>query len=67
VVRQKSRNWWLHLAVPVIGFAILVYVVINAQVAAQTLGFVWFGIGLVLLVFLLATGRKPEFRAEEGL
>ena len=67
VVRQKSRNWWLHLAVPVIGFAILVYVVVNAQVAAQTLGFVWFGIGLVLLVFLLATGRKPEFRAEEGL
>jgi amino acid transporter len=67
VVRQKSRNWWLHLAVPVIGFAILVYVVINAQVAAQTLGFVWLGIGLVLLVFLLATGRKPELRAEEGL
>jgi amino acid transporter len=67
VVRQKSRNWWLHLAVPVIGFAILVYVVINAQVAAQTLGFVWFGIGLVLLVFLLATGRKPELRAEQGL
>jgi hypothetical protein len=36
-------------------------------VAAQTLGFVWFGIGLVLLVFLLATGRKPELRAEQGL
>ncbi|MGY1595167.1 APC family permease [Geodermatophilus sp. SYSU D00708] len=67
VVRQKSRNWWLHLAVPVIGFAILVYVVINAQVAAQTLGFVWFGIGVVLLVVLLATGREAELRAEEGL
>jgi amino acid transporter len=67
VVRQKSRNWWLHLAVPVIGFAILVYVVVNAQVAAQTLGFVWLGIGVVLLVFLLATGRRPELRAEEGL
>jgi amino acid transporter len=67
VGRRKSRNWWLHLAVPVIGFAILVYVVINAQVAAQTLGFVWLGIGLVVLVFLLATGRKPELRAEEGL
>jgi amino acid transporter len=66
VVRQKSRNWWLHLAVPVIGFAILVYVVVNAQVAAQTLGFVWLGIGVVLLVFLLATGRRPELRAEEG-
>lgn len=67
VVRRKSRDYWRHLAVPVIGFAILLYVVINAQVAAQTLGFTWLGIGIVLLVFLLATGRKPELKAEEGL
>jgi amino acid transporter len=67
VVRRKSRNWWLHLAVPVIGFAILVFVVVNAQVTAQTLGFVWLVIGLVLMGVLVATGRKPEIRAEEGL
>jgi amino acid transporter len=67
VVKQKSRNWLLHLVVPVVGFAILAYVVYNAQVAAQTLGFVWLGIGVVLLVFLLATGRKPELKAEENL
>src|SRR3712207_9414213 len=23
IVRMRSRDWWLHLAVPVIGFAIL--------------------------------------------
>jgi amino acid transporter len=67
VVRRKSRNWWLHLAVPVIGFAILVFVVVNAQVTAQTLGFVWLVIGLVLMGVLVATGRKPEIRVEEGL
>jgi amino acid transporter len=67
VGRQKSRDWWRHLAVPVIGFGILLFVVINAQVAAQTLGFIWFGIGVVLLAVLLATGRKPELRAEEGM
>ncbi|WP_448620150.1 APC family permease [Geodermatophilus sp. URMC 65] len=67
VVRQKSRNWWLHLAVPVIGFAILAYVVYNAQVAAQELGFVWLVAGLVLMGVLVATGRKPEIRAEDGL
>ena len=50
-----------------IGFAILLYVVINAQVAAQTLGFTWLGIGIVLLIFLLVTGRKPELKAEEHL
>src|SRR4029450_419825 len=59
IVRKKSTDYWRHLAVPVIGFAILVAVIINAQVAAQTLGFTWLGIGLVLLLILIATGRKP--------
>jgi amino acid transporter len=67
VVRRKSRDYWRHLAVPVIGFGILLAVVINADVHAQTLGFTWLGIGVVLMVVLLATGRKPELRAEEGL
>jgi hypothetical protein len=66
-VRQKSRDYWRHLAVPVIGFGILLYVIINAQVAAQRLGFVWLAVGVAILVFLLATGRKPELRAEDAL
>jgi amino acid transporter len=65
--RRKSKDYWRHLAVPVIGFGILLYVVINAQVAAQTLGFTWLGIGVVVLVVLLVTGRKPELKAEEHL
>jgi amino acid transporter len=59
LVRQRSRDYWRHLAVPVIGFLILAYVVVNAQVAAQTLGFVWLVIGIVVLVVLLVTGRRP--------
>ena len=65
--RRKSRDWWRHLAVPVIGFAILLYVIINAQVAAQRLGFVWLGVGVAILVCLMVTGREPELRAEEEL
>ena len=63
LVRLKSKNYWKHLVAPALGFAILLYVVINAKVAAQTLGFIWLGIGVVLLVFLLATGRKPDLSA----
>jgi uncharacterized membrane protein HdeD (DUF308 family) len=44
----------------VIGFLILAFVVVNAQVAAQTLGFVWLVLGIVVLVVLLVTGRRPE-------
>jgi amino acid transporter len=64
VVKNGSRNWWLHLLVPVIGFAILMFVVINADVAAQRLGFAWFGLGFLVLLFLLATGRKPALAEE---
>ena len=67
VVRRKSRDWWRHLVVPVIGFAILLYVLINAKLAAQALGLTWLGIGLVLMGVLLATGREAELKAEEAL
>jgi amino acid transporter len=60
VVRNGSRDWWRHLVVPVLGFAILAVVVVNADVAAQELGFVWLAIGVALLVLLLATGRRPD-------
>jgi amino acid transporter len=65
LVRLKSKNYWKHLVAPAIGFLILLYVVINAQVAAQTLGFVWLAIGTVLLVFLISTGRKPDLSVIE--
>ena len=63
VVRGGSRDWLRHLAYPVIGFAILAYVVINADVAAQRLGFVWLGVGVVILAVLYATGRRPHLAA----
>jgi amino acid transporter len=60
VIRNGSRDWLRHLVAPVLGFLILLYVVINAKVAAQMLGFVWLGIGVVVLVILYATGRRPR-------
>jgi amino acid transporter len=59
VIRQHSRNFWAHLVMPVVGFAILAYVVINANVAAQRLGFVWFGLGILVLIGLTVLGRTP--------
>src|SRR3954454_10604204 len=59
VVRQGSRDWLRHLAVPAIGFLILLYVVINANIAAQTLGFIWLGIGVIVLISFYVSGRRP--------
>ena len=60
VVRNGSRDWARHVVVPVVGFVVLAFVVVNADIAAQTLGFEWLAIGAVVLAFLLLTGRKPE-------
>ncbi|MDG6100506.1 APC family permease [Dactylosporangium aurantiacum] len=61
LVRKRSRNLWSHLLVPAVGFAILAYVAVNANVAAQRLAFVWLGIGVVVLIGLYAAGRRPVF------
>jgi amino acid transporter len=59
VVRQRSRDWWRHLIAPVIGFGILFAVVINANIAAQVLGAIWFGIGVVVLIVFYVLKRRP--------
>jgi len=59
LVRNGSTDWWRHLISPALGFLILAYVVVNAKVAAQTLGFVWLAIGGVILLRLTLTGREP--------
>jgi amino acid transporter len=65
VGRLGSRKWWTHLVAPVIGFAILAYVLINAQLQAKWLGLIWFAVGLVMLAVLLAMGRRPELALPE--
>ncbi|MFJ1757788.1 APC family permease [Kitasatospora sp. NPDC088134] len=60
LVRQRSKDYWRHLVAPVLGFAILGYVVVNADIAAQRLGFVWLLIGAIVLIGLMATGRTPR-------
>lgn len=60
VVRGHSRSWLRHLIAPVLGFLIIGYVIIKANVAAQRLGFIWLVIGAVILAAAYATGRRPK-------
>ncbi|NBE92894.1 APC family permease [Nonomuraea sp. KC401] len=63
-VKQRSTNWWAHLVAPVIGFAVLVAVVYNQNVAAQWVGGVWLAIGLAILGITYLIGRKPTLPTE---
>jgi amino acid transporter len=50
---------WRHLIAPAIGAVIIVVVMIKAKATAQTVGLVWLGVGLAVLVGFYATGRRP--------
>ncbi|WP_067178242.1 APC family permease [Microtetraspora niveoalba] len=64
VVRHRSRDWWRHLIAPAIGFLILLYVVINAKVAAQAVGLTWLAIGVLILLGSIMMGRRPSLPDE---
>lgn len=59
LIRGRSGNWWAHLVMPAVGFAILAYVVVHANIAAQRVGLAWLGLGVLVLAGLYATGRRP--------
>ena len=60
LVRNGSRDYLRHLVVPVLGFAILAFVLVNAQLQAKWLGLLWFALGVLALLLLMALGRRPQ-------
>ncbi len=59
LIRRRSGNWRAHLVMPAVGFVILAYVVVNANIAAQRLGLAWLALGVVVLAGLYLSGRRP--------
>jgi amino acid transporter len=57
LVRQKSKNYLLHLVVPVIGFLIIGYVLIHADMLAKIGGIVWLVIGAIVFGVNVFRGR----------
>jgi amino acid transporter len=57
VVKQRSRRWGVHVALPVVGFLVIAAVMLNARPYAQVIGLVWLAVGVVLAVALRRRGR----------
>jgi len=49
---------------PVIGFAIIGFVLVNADVHAKVGGLIWLAIGAVILIGLRLAGRSTELHLE---
>jgi amino acid transporter len=56
---------WRHVLAPLIGAVIIGYVMVKADVAAKTVGLVWLGVGIVVLIGLQIAGRRPDVAALE--
>lgn len=66
IVRKKSTNYLLHLVVPIIGFLIIGYVLLNASSLAKIGGVVWLVLGVGVFLFYRHTGRKTALDGEIG-
>jgi amino acid transporter len=65
IARQKSRQYFSHLISPLIGFAIVGYVLLNTQTNAKVAGLLWLGIGVVMLIVIRMRGGRPGLLSEE--
>jgi amino acid transporter len=65
-VRRRSANFLLHWVVPIIGFAIIGFVLWNAEPAAKIGGIAWLIIGIGVLIYYTrkGIGILPEHRAD---
>lgn len=52
IKKQKSKDYFKHLVLPLIGFIIIGYVWISLDPLSKQLGFIWLGIGIVYLIVL---------------
>lgn len=66
IIRKHSRNWLLHLVVPVIGFLIIGYVLVHADTNAKVGGICWLVVGAGVFVYYLRTGRSRDLTLGEA-
>jgi len=64
VIKRRTRTFGAHVLSPVIGFAIIGFVLVNADVHAKVGGLIWLAIGAVILIGLRLAGRSTELHLE---
>jgi amino acid transporter len=60
IFKKKSKNYLLHLVVPVLGFLIIGYVLLNAAAAPIVSGIVWLVIGACVFAYYRRSGRNAS-------
>jgi amino acid transporter len=66
VLRQRSGKWGLHLIVPLMGFLIIGYVLVNADIPAKIGGLAWLVVGVVIVVVFRLRGRSTTLTLDNA-
>lgn len=64
LIKKRTGSFALHLLSPLIGFAVIAYVLISTDLNARIGGSVWLAIGIVIAVWLWMTGKSTELKLE---
>jgi amino acid transporter len=64
IVRRRTRTFGAHLLSPLIGFVIITFVLVNADIHAKIGGVAWLMIGALVLVGLRIAGRSTNLVIE---
>jgi amino acid transporter len=59
LVRGASRDWLRHLIFPVIGAAVIAYVLYEMDNSAKIIGACWLGLGLIYYLVMNVVLKKP--------
>lgn len=57
--RRRSGDWLRHMLFPLMGLAIIVYVLFEMDRTAKVLGACWIGLGALYYLFLVFYSKKP--------
>jgi amino acid transporter len=63
--RQRSGRWIMHLVVPLIGLAVIGYVLANADRLAKIAGTSWLAVGVMVLIVLKIRGQSTALPVDE--
>jgi amino acid transporter len=59
-LRERSGHWLRHLLCPLLGFAVIAYVLVQMDGAAKLLGTAWLGLGALYYLVLVRVLRRPS-------
>jgi len=59
-IKGKHPHIFGHIIFPVLGAIVLAFVLWNARIAAQTVGLIWLGVGIILAIVLYRLGRMTD-------